>query len=341
MDTASSDLAVLFADVSGSTRLYETLGDVRALATIERCLALVKAACDGNAGRVIKTIGDEAMAVFPTADNAAQAAAEMQARVTAEPAIAAERLTIRVGFHFGPALRTDGDVFGDSVNVAARLVGVAHGAQVITSAATVSALSPWLRMRTRELTALTVKGKLRDLSVFELIWQDSADDLTTLSTRVIAPVAELSVRHGAVEIVLGERRATVTLGRDAQNDIVIADANGGWTLQDAIVRADGDATIKTRALDLVRNYTWPPQVTGRALRNRFVATWHEREGELAVPETQAREFKRYVEARESGDAENTGIFVGEAAGLINDVRPAGDIVSGIVEDAERLLKLGT
>jgi class 3 adenylate cyclase len=223
MDTASSDLAVLFADVSGSTRLYETLGDVRALATIERCLALVKAACDGNAGRVIKTIGDEAMAVFPTADNAAQAAAEMQARVTAEPAIAAERLTIRVGFHFGPALRTDGDVFGDSVNVAARLVGVAHGAQVITSAATVSALSPWLRMRTRELTALTVKGKLRDLSVFELIWQDSADDLTTLSTRVIAPVAELSVRHGAVEIVLGERRATVTLGRDAQNDIVIAD----------------------------------------------------------------------------------------------------------------------
>ena len=223
MDTASSDLAVLFADVSGSTRLYETLGDVRALATIERCLALVKAACDGNAGRVIKTIGDEAMAVFPTADNAAQAAAEMQARVTAEPAIAAERLTIRVGFHFGPALRTDGDVFGDSVNVAARLVGVAHGAQVITSAATVSALSPWLRMRTRELTALTVKGKLRDLSVIELIWQDSAADLTTQSTRVIAPVAELSVRHGAVEIVLGERRATVTLGRDAQNDIVIAD----------------------------------------------------------------------------------------------------------------------
>ena len=59
-------------------------------------------------------------------------------------------------------------MFGDSVNVAARLVGVAHGAQVITSAATAPALSPWLRARTRELTALTVKGKLRDMSVFEL-----------------------------------------------------------------------------------------------------------------------------------------------------------------------------
>lgn len=223
MNTGSTEMAVLFADVSGSTRLYESLGDQRALATIGRCLGLVKAACDGYAGRVIKTIGDEAMAVFPAADNAAQAAADMQARITAEPAVGAQRLTIRVGFHFGPALEADGDVFGDSVNVAARLVGVAHGAQVITSAATASALSPWLRARTRELTALTVKGKLRDMSVFELIWQDSTDDLTTLSTRVITPVARLQVRHRDREIMLGEWQATVALGRDAQNDMVIAD----------------------------------------------------------------------------------------------------------------------
>ena len=223
METAATELAVLFADVSGSTRLYETLGDERALATIGHCLALVRAACEGNAGRVIKTIGDEAMAVFPAADNAAQAAAEMQARVAAEPAIAAERLMIRVGFHYGPALTTEGDVFGDSVNVAARLVGVAHGAQVITSAATVSALSPWLRARARELTALTVKGKLRDMCVFELLWQDSADDLTTLSTRVISQAAELRVRHGGHEVVLGEWKSSLALGRDAQNDIVITD----------------------------------------------------------------------------------------------------------------------
>jgi class 3 adenylate cyclase len=223
MPTASSELAVLFADVSGSTRLYESLGDERALATIGRCLRLVRDACDGYAGRVIKTIGDEAMAVFPAADNAAQAAAEMQARITSEPAIETHRLAIRVGFHFGPALLADGDVFGDSVNVAARLVAVAHGAQVITSAATASALSPWLRVRTRELTALTVKGKLRDMSVFELLWQDSADDLTTLSTRIVTPMARLRVRHGEREIMLGEWQAQVTLGRDAQNDIIIAD----------------------------------------------------------------------------------------------------------------------
>jgi nitronate monooxygenase len=110
-------------------------------------------------------------------------------------------------------------------------------------------------------------------------------------------------------------------------------------LQDVILQADGDATIKTRALDVVRNYTWPPAITGRALRNRFVTTWHERDSELAVPDVQAREFKRYADARDAGDADNTGIFVGEAAGLINEVRPAGEIVSRIVEEAERALTM--
>lgn len=223
MNAEPSEMAVLFADVSGSTRLYETLGDVRALSTIERCLAVIRESCIGCGGRVVKTIGDEVMAVFPSADDAAQAAAEMQARVAAEPAVDSQRLAIRVGFHFGSALNSDGDVFGDSVNVAARIVGVAHAGQIITSAATAAALSTWLRMRTREITAITVKGKLRDMSVYELIWQDSADDLTTLSTRIVVPSAQMRVRHGAKEVVLGEHQALVTLGRDAQNDLVIAD----------------------------------------------------------------------------------------------------------------------
>jgi adenylate cyclase len=223
MTTASSELAVLFADVSGSTRLYETLGDERALATIGQCLALVREACNGHAGRVIKTIGDEMMAVFPLADQAAQAAAAMQARISNEPFAVGQRIAIRVGFHFGPALETDSDVFGDSVNVAARLAGVAHASQVITSAATASMLSPWLRARTRELTALTVKGKLRDMSVYELLWQESNDDLTTLSTRVSVSPVRLSIRHGSRELVLDERQATLSLGRDAQSDVVIAD----------------------------------------------------------------------------------------------------------------------
>ncbi|HEY7788191.1 MAG TPA: adenylate/guanylate cyclase domain-containing protein [Casimicrobiaceae bacterium] len=223
MPIATSELAVLFADVSGSTRLYESLGDERALATVGQCLAFVREACDGHAGRVIKTIGDEIMAVFPLADQAAEAATAMQARISTAPFVDGQRIAIRVGFHFGPAIETGADVFGDSVNIAARLANVAHASQVITSAATASMLSPWLRARTRELAALTVKGKQQDMTVFELLWQDSNDDLTTLSTRVSVTPARLRVHHGDREIVLDAWQATLSLGRDAQNDVVIDD----------------------------------------------------------------------------------------------------------------------
>ena len=218
---APTEFAVLFADVSGSTRLYETLGDERALATIGRCIALMREVSEAHSGRVVKTIGDEVMSVFAAAAHAAQAAAARHARRAAETFDA--RLARRIGFHFGAALESEGDVFGDSVNVAARLAGIAHASQVITSGGTAAMLSPWLRARTRPLAALTVKGKAHDLDVWELVWQDSADDLTTLATRVNVLHARLRLRHGEREIVLDERQTALALGRDAQNDVVIDD----------------------------------------------------------------------------------------------------------------------
>jgi class 3 adenylate cyclase len=222
-DPSPAELAVLFADVSGSTRLYEELGDEAALSTIARCLAVVKDACDGHQGRVIKTIGDEAMVVFPGADHAAEAAAEIQARIAEEPMAGTTRLALRVGFHYGPALQTEGDVFGDSVNLAARLVGFANRAQVITSADTAAALSPWLRSRTRELDSLTVRGKQRDIRIFEFLWQDSPEDLTALATRKDAPPVRMRLFHGGHERLMGDDSTAVAMGRDAANDIVIAD----------------------------------------------------------------------------------------------------------------------
>lgn len=219
----ASNLAVLFADVSGSTRLYETVGDANALAAIGGCLSLVRAACEGHGGRVVKTIGDEVMAAFPTADQAAEAAAEMQARVSEQSSAGRIRLAIRVGFHVGPAIELDGDVFGDSVNVAARMTALAKAEQVILSGPAADALTPSLRSRVREIDSLTVKGKHKDIGIFELIWQASEDDLTALSTRPVRPSARIRLRHGAREIELGEVHSTLALGRDAQNDVVIAD----------------------------------------------------------------------------------------------------------------------
>jgi class 3 adenylate cyclase len=216
-------MAVLFADVSGSTKLYEALGDTEALATIGRCVTLMSTVCVGQGGRVVKTIGDEVMAVFASADKAAQAAAEMQSRISGHPPVGGSRLAIRVGFHLGPAIETEGDVFGDSVNVASRMAALAKREQIILSSHTVDALAPWLRARVREIDTLSVKGKAQDIGIFELIWQDSDEDLTAVATRWKPLPARIVLRHGVTELILDESATTITLGRDTQNDIVIAD----------------------------------------------------------------------------------------------------------------------
>jgi adenylate cyclase len=220
---AAVGLAVLFADVSGSTRLYDTLGDALALATIERILVLVKGVCEDQGGRVVKTIGDEAMAVFLSPDQAAKAAWDMQVKISALPPVGAARLAIHVGFHFGPALEMNGDVFGDSVNVASRMVSLAKGEQVITTAQTADALAPWLRARVRELDSLTVKGKLEDIGIYELIWQEAQEDMTTMVPTRKPPPARIRLQHGSRNFVLDAQVAQCTFGRGTQNDVVIID----------------------------------------------------------------------------------------------------------------------
>lgn len=112
--------------------------------------------------------------------------------------------------------------------------------------------------------------------------------------------------------------------------------------QHAITAADGDSTVKTTIIDVVRNYEWPAQeFTGRALRNRFVTAWHGRESTLADSRTNAVENERYWKAFYEGDVDNTGVFMGEAAGLIHDVQPAGRIVADMVKQAARLLADGS
>jgi hypothetical protein len=147
----------------------------------------------------------------------------MQSRVSGHAPVGGSRLAIRVGFHLGAAIETAGDVFGDSVNVASRMAALAKREQIILSSHTVAALAPALRARVREIDTLSVKGKTQDIGIFELMWQDSDADLTALATRWKPLPARIVLRHGAAERILDESATTITLGRDAQNDIVIAD----------------------------------------------------------------------------------------------------------------------
>ena len=220
-----TSLAVLFADVSDSTNLYESLGDTGAFGQVRDCLALLRTVTQTFNGRVVKTIGDGAMCVFPTADAAAQAAREMHNQIALRPPVAGKaKLSIRVGFHYGPVIEEGEDVFGDSVNIASRMTSLALSGQAITTAETVAALSPDLREITRRLDALPVKGKAEEVDVHELLWQMSSD--RTIIPGRSAPLAPLGggpcvrLRYRGREIVLKD---SAWFGRDPGNTVVITD----------------------------------------------------------------------------------------------------------------------
>lgn len=218
------NLCVLFADVSGSSQLYERLGDAEALYAVDRCIKRMERVVAVHSGRIVKIIGDEVMAVFQDSDAAMQAACEMQQRVDDLPPISGVKLSIRAGFHFGPAREENNDVFGDTVNVAARMVGLSKGGQIFTTGDTVAGLSPLMRRATREMAAFTVKGKSGDDRVYEVGWRE-APEVAMKASHFLRPEAtpRLKLRHAGVDVQMEGDREALSFGRDAGNDLIVAD----------------------------------------------------------------------------------------------------------------------
>src|SRR6266568_3583668 len=201
MTLISKERAILFADVSGSTALYELLGDKPAAKAIEACLNELRGIVAKHEGQVVKTIGDEIMVVFGNGEAASNAAREMQQRVIAMPPTAGVKLAIRIGFHFGLVLEDKGDFWGDGVNTAARLAALAKAGQILTSGATVNALPAAQRASLRDLDATQVAG--------------------------LASSAKVEIR---LTLEVGERtmefpreKTALSLGRDSTCDIVVSE----------------------------------------------------------------------------------------------------------------------
>jgi adenylate cyclase len=163
------------------------------------------------------------MSCFSCADEAADAAIEMQLAIAQLPPVGNTQIGIRIGFNHGPVVEREGDVFGDAVNLAARLAGVATKGQIITARDTVMLMSPMLKAATRAITTIQVKGKAQEIQVYELIWQQS-EDMTTLASHksVYKPKnAKLRLVVQGNELVLSAERPSVALGRDQSADLVI------------------------------------------------------------------------------------------------------------------------
>ncbi len=228
MARRTATLSIAFADISGSTRLYETLGDAVARELISECLGVMTEHAEKHGGTVIKTIGDEIMCTFPGADQAVEAAMGMQEGVTEDlperNANTPASLTIRVGLHHGSAILEGGDVFGDAVNVAARMAALAKGGQIITTQETAESLAPALRSSTRHLDRISVKGKAEDIDIFEVIWQ--SEDVTRMATGLLkadVKTARLSLSYKGLSVDLDSDMTVMILGRGKKADMVVND----------------------------------------------------------------------------------------------------------------------
>ena len=225
MAPKTANLAIVFADISGSTKLYETLGDALARSKVAETLETIGKVVKDHNGTVIKTIGDEVMCTFPTAEEAANACCEMHESLEEVNANIQDStvIAIRVGMHYGPAILEGGDVFGDAVNVAARMAAQAKANQIITTLSTVDKLSPILRASTRFIDHAPIKGKQEEIDIYEIIWQE--EDVTRMATGMLdakkMPEVKLKLNYHGTEVTISKQKSSVMMGRSKDCDLPI------------------------------------------------------------------------------------------------------------------------
>jgi len=222
----STELSVLFADVSGSTRLYEEHGDDAARSTIAECITVMTAVMERFGGRLVKTLGDEIMCVFENPSQAVIAANEMQLAVRSAGEsghFSTGALSIKIGLHCGPGVEREDDVFGEASIIAQQVIRQAKADQILASSETVQSLPLELRYGTRPFDQIEAEGRDGMLDIVELLWE--VDDLTqVVDTRAVKREpghVRLRLRYGGELVELSEARASLTIGRTEQNGLVV------------------------------------------------------------------------------------------------------------------------
>jgi class 3 adenylate cyclase len=222
------ELAIVFADVVGSTHLYEAMGDDRARETVQRCLEVMKEATEQFGGNVIKTMGDEVMSTFISSDDAMNASAQMHQRITNNPGIGdlGTNVAIRIGSHYGPVVTENRDISGLAVHTANKMTSQAKAGQILITAATVEQLSGEWQGLVRQIDVAAVRGRADELAVFEVLWQPEEATSMLPAVNVAAklrPTAQrLRLCYQDSEVLVDQSTATdVTMGRADENDLVI------------------------------------------------------------------------------------------------------------------------
>jgi len=206
--------AVVFADLRGSTALYELLGNTDASQIVTETVDAIARRVPATGGIVVKTLGDGLMAVFPTAAQAVEAADQMHEEIDivmrrrdALTGFTEARLQLQVCIALGETVEVSGDYFGDAVNVAARLLDHAGDNETLVTVEVLRALSLDSRDMFRSLDLVRLRGRVEPVEV-HLLSRRGMDTAPTL------------VGGGPAMGLVGP----VVIGRAAASDMQVDDA---------------------------------------------------------------------------------------------------------------------
>jgi adenylate cyclase len=178
----SVQATVVFTDLHGSTAVFESLGNARATEIVTKITAWIGQQCESSGGRVVKTLGDGVLALFPDGQSATTAVIELQ-RIHCRRILHAPPelgLAMRIGMASGEVEMVAGDCYGDAVNVAARLCDLCGPNQIWANAASLNAVSEPEEVTFRALGPIAIRGRAEPCSVIQIEWrtEDKSDFLT-------------------------------------------------------------------------------------------------------------------------------------------------------------------
>jgi class 3 adenylate cyclase len=227
MSATQQKVAILFADISGSSVLYDLLGNETALRLVTKTLDILTREMTIRHGTLVKTIGDEIMCIFPDAASAVEAACGMQLAVEQSRPGGDNPIYVRIGLHFGDTILEGGDAYGDTVNVAARVTAITRARQIMTTQDVVDQLPEKLRIQARPVMRTGFRGKAETTKVFQIFWEREDSTRTRIGMSAFRkpaePRNELVLRYHEKVITLGDTQKILVLGRGEDADLMIRD----------------------------------------------------------------------------------------------------------------------
>jgi class 3 adenylate cyclase/CHAT domain-containing protein len=174
-DKFQRNVTVLFTDIKGSTAFFETYGDVEGRVMVQRHNELLFPCITGHGGKVVKTIGDAIMAMFEDPVQGVLSAMDMQ-KTLEEHNLSQDqkhkRIGVRMGLNYGPAVVEENDVFGDAVNLAARVESKADAGQVLISEELYKQVRKSDEIICRFFGETEAKGKTEPVKLYRVIWSE-------------------------------------------------------------------------------------------------------------------------------------------------------------------------